>query len=101
VTFEHGDARAKWKRVNLNLVAIDDYCWKKSKHRYVVNDGAITYHFGNITLYKKEELGQKKFMEDLFMFVAKGYMPTSIVENQWLRHMILCQNPRIVFLNRK
>jgi hypothetical protein len=49
----------------------------------------------------KEDLGQKKFMEDLFMFVAKGYVPIFVVENQWLRHMVLCQKPQIVFPNWK
>jgi hypothetical protein len=49
----------------------------------------------------KEDLGQKKFMEDLLLFLAKSYMPISIVENQWLRHMVLCQNPQIVFPNQK
>jgi hypothetical protein len=45
------------------------------------------------TLYMKEDLGQKKFMEDLLLFVAKSYMPIFVVENQWLRHMVLHQNP--------
>jgi len=49
----------------------------------------------------KDDLGQKKLMEDLFLVVAKGYMPISIIENQWLRHMVLCQNPQIVFPNWK
>jgi len=47
---------------------------------YIVGYGAITNHFGNTTLCK-EDLGQKEFMENLFLFVAKGYMPISIVEN--------------------
>jgi hypothetical protein len=67
--------------VNLNLATKDDQCWEKSKHRYVVGYGAITDHFGSTTPYKKEDLGQKKFMEDLLQFVAKGYMFISVVEN--------------------
>jgi hypothetical protein len=55
VTFEHGDAWARWENV--------------------------------------KDLGQKNFMEDLFLFVAKGYMPIFVVENQWLRRMVLHQNP--------
>jgi len=81
VTYEHGDAWARWKSVNLNLVVKDDQGREKSKHRLVVGYGAITYHFGNIIPYKMEDLGQKKFMEDLFLFVAKGYIPIYVVEN--------------------
>jgi len=81
VTFEHGDAWARWKNVNLSLDVEDDQCWEKSKHRFVVGYGAITYHFCRTTLYKKEDLGQKNFMEYLFLFVAKGYMLIFVVEN--------------------
>jgi hypothetical protein len=101
VTFEHGDAWAKWGIVNLNLATKDDQCRKKSKCRYVVGYGAITYHFGTTTFYKKEDSRKNKFMEDFLMFVAKGYMPIFVVENQWLRFMVLCQNPEIVFPNMK
>ncbi len=101
VTFEHGNAWARWKNVNLNLVVEDDQCREKSKHRSIVGYGVITYHFGYTSPYMKDDLGQKKLMEDLFLVVAKGYMPISIVENQWLRHMVLCQNPQIVFPNWK
>jgi hypothetical protein len=31
-------------------------------------------------------------MENL-LFVAKGYMPISIVKNQWLKHLVMDQNP--------
>jgi hypothetical protein len=101
VTFEHGDAWASWKNVNLNLVIEDDQCQEKSKQRSIVGYGVITYHFGRTTSYKKEDLGQKNFMEDLPLFVAKGYMPIFVVENQWLRRMVLCQNLQIVFPNWK
>ncbi len=84
--------------MNLNLATKDDQCREKFKHRSIVGYGAITNHFGTTIPYK-EDLGQKKFMESLFLFIAKGYMPISVVENQWLRCMVLCQNPQIVFPN--
>jgi hypothetical protein len=80
VTFEDGDAWARWKNVNLNLAAENDQCREKFKHRSIVGYGAIINYFGNTTPYK-EDLGQKKFMENLLMFVTKCYMPNSIVEN--------------------
>jgi len=33
-------------------------------------------------------------MEDLLFFIAKGYnIFISIVENQWLKHLVIDQNP--------
>jgi hypothetical protein len=33
-------------------------------------------------------------MEDLLLFIAKGYnMLISIVEIQWLKHLVINQNP--------
>jgi hypothetical protein len=32
----------------------------------------------------KEDLGQKKFMEDLLQFIAKSYMPIFAIESHWL-----------------
>jgi hypothetical protein len=39
VTSGHGDAWARWKNVNLNLVTKNDQCQEKSKHRSVVGYG--------------------------------------------------------------
>jgi len=50
-----------------------------------VGYGAIIKHFGNIVPYKKKDARQNAFMEDLLMFVAKGYMVIFVVESQWLR----------------
>jgi hypothetical protein len=38
-------------------------------------------------------------MEDL-LFVAKGYIPISIVKNQWLRCLVMDQNSWVVFAIR-
>lgn len=40
-------------------------------------------------------------MEDLLLFVAKSYMFISIVESQSLRHLIMHQNPQVMFRNQK
>jgi hypothetical protein len=39
-------------------------------------------------------------MKDL-LFVAKAYMPIFVVENQWLKHLVMSYNPQVVFLNHK
>ncbi len=69
---------------------------KRSTIGYVV----IIEHFGSANPYKKDDAQQQKFMKDL-LFVAKTYMLISVVESQWLRHLVMWQNPQIVFSNRK
>jgi hypothetical protein len=96
VTSEHGDAWARWKNVNLNLVVEDGQCREKSKHRFVVGYGAITDHFGSTTPYIKEDLGQKKFMEDLLLFVAKGYMLILLLRINVEAHGFSSKSPNCV-----
>jgi hypothetical protein len=54
---------------------------EKSKKRFVVGYGVITYLFGLVNPYKKDDPQQLRFKEDLLLFVAKTYMPISIVES--------------------
>lgn len=63
--------------------------------------GAIINHFGNINLYIEEDVEQNKLMEDLLLFVSKSYMFISIVESQWLRRLVMHQNPQVMFQNQK
>ncbi len=51
--------------------------------------------------YEKDDAQQQKIMEDLLLFIVKVYMHVSIVESQWLRCLVIHQNPQIVFLNHK
>jgi hypothetical protein len=54
---------------------------------------------GMVILIKK--MMYNKFMDDLLLFVAKAYMPIFVVENQWLKHLVICQNLQVVFPNHK
>jgi hypothetical protein len=40
--------------------------------------------FLGLNPYKPNDLGQLKFIEDLVLLIAKGYLRLSIVENLWL-----------------
>jgi hypothetical protein len=80
ISFEHPVVWCRWINVNLTL-ATKYQCKKKSNKRTIVGYGAIINHFGSTTPYKKNDVGQKQFMENLLLFVAKMYMPISIVEN--------------------
>jgi hypothetical protein len=63
----------------------------------IIGYGSITYHFGDGNLYKKDDAPQQKFIKDLLLFVVKAYMHIYVVENQWLKHLVKCQNPQVVF----
>jgi hypothetical protein len=43
--------------------------------------------------YEKDDAQQQKIMEGLLLFITKIYMPIFIVESQWLRCLIMHQNP--------
>jgi hypothetical protein len=58
-------------------------------------------HFGNININNEADAKQKKFMEDLLLFVPKSYMFISIVESQWLMHLVMHKNPQVMFQNQK
>ncbi len=53
---------------------------EKSKKRSTIGYVAIIEHFGSANSYKKDDAQQQKFMKDL-LFVAKTYMPISVVES--------------------
>jgi hypothetical protein len=37
----------------------------------------------------------------LLLFVPKSYMFISIVESQWLMHLVMHKNPQVMFQNQK
>jgi hypothetical protein len=70
----------RWENVNSVHVA-KEQCQEKSNNRFGVGYGAITSHFGNVNLHKKFDAQYKKFVKDFLLFIAKAYMPVSIVES--------------------
>jgi hypothetical protein len=67
IVFKHPTVWRCWKNANLTFVAKDNY-QKKGKQRCVVGYRAIMEHFGSVNPYKKDDLQQKKFMEDVLFF---------------------------------
>jgi len=47
--------------------------------------------------YKNVNEAHQRFIEDLVMYIYKGYMPLSTCEKIWLRRLVLHQCPHIVF----
>jgi hypothetical protein len=78
------------ENAHLVLVAKEKH-QEKSKIIFIVNSKAITNHFANTNPHKKDDAQQKKSMEDLF--VTKVYMLIFIVKTQWLKCLVMHQNP--------
>lgn len=47
--------------------------------------------------YSKNDPIQKAFLENPFLYVAKGYHHFSSVKNPWLKRLLMYQNGIIVF----
>ncbi len=77
---EHPIVWCRWENVNVTF-NLEELHWEKSKKISIICYGAIINHFGNGNPYKKDDAQQQKFMDNLFLFVAKAYMPISIVKN--------------------
>jgi hypothetical protein len=50
---------------------------------------SIINFFSSQNLYKPNDQGQKRFIEDVVLFITKGYMLLSYVENPWLHRLIM------------
>ncbi len=57
----------------------------------------ITSFFGSTNPYKNADDVQQRFIDDLVLYIYKGYMPLSTCKNIWLRRLVLCQCPHFVF----
>jgi hypothetical protein len=58
---------------------------------------AIIIFFGSINMYKFSDETHQRFMEDLVLFIYKGYKILSTCQQVWLHRLILCMCPQVVF----
>jgi hypothetical protein len=70
---------------------------KTIKKRKIIFPFFIIEFFGKHQLYNKTNLVQHEFLEDIILYITKGYHPLSSIENPWLRRMILRQHLCVVF----
>jgi hypothetical protein len=73
---------------------------QKGKKRNSLPPSSITKFFSSARPYKRCEAPQIRFIEDLALLVAKGCIALSMVENPWLRRLVLCCDARVVFPTR-
>jgi hypothetical protein len=52
---------------------------------------------GSHKLYSKSNQTQQDFLEDLILYIVKGYHLLSSIENSWLKHLIICQCGHVQF----
>jgi hypothetical protein len=57
----------------------------------------ITRFLGSKIPYLKNYPIQLAFVDDLALYIAKGHRPLAYVENPWLKHIVMHQNPKVVF----
>jgi hypothetical protein len=59
---------------------------------------------GSISLkdsFKKEDVPQKEFLEDLGLLIFKKNLPIQFMENIWLKLVVLCLCPKLNFPSRR
>ncbi|KAJ7552447.1 hypothetical protein O6H91_06G055400 [Diphasiastrum complanatum] len=99
VSSEHAEVLSKYKAQKDSICPKED-ARHPTKKRNLPSSSAITSFYGSSTPYKKEDDQQQCFLEDLVLYIVKGYRPLSSVENIWLRRLILRQCNRLVFPSR-
>jgi hypothetical protein len=50
--------------------------------------------------FKKENVPQKEFLEDLDLLIVKNNLPIQFVKNMWLKRLILHFCPKLNFLSK-
>lgn len=90
-----------WSLNNFNLMFVTKITFKKRQAKIWYWFWGHHKTFWKCLSLQNNYVQQKKFMEDLLIFVAKGCMHIFVVESQWLKCLVMSQNLWIMFLNKK
>jgi len=71
------------------------------KKRQNVSSSKFSEFFFTKLLYKKDEVQQKQFLEDLTLLIVKNHLLVHFLESPWLKQFALQLNPCIVFPPKK
>jgi hypothetical protein len=95
----HANEYNKWvfylKQQKQGLEAIENR--QQHRKRKVAPPSQITSFFGTTIPYYKSDPTQHVFIEDLCLYITKGYHLLLPVENPWLKWLMVHQNPKMVF----
>ena len=70
---------------------------QKGKKQKSLPPSSITNFFTSAWPYNKCDTMQIRFIEDLVLLISKRNVPLSMVENPWLRHLVLRCDARVLF----
>ena len=76
-------------KATLTVLEESEAARQKTKKRKDVQPSAITEFFAGQKSYHKGDVQQKHFLEDLVLFIAKGYETLAVVESPWLRRLVM------------
>ena len=68
-------------KATLTVLEESEAARQKTKKRKDVQPSAITEFFAGQKSYHKGDVQQKHFLEDLVLFIAKGYETLAVVES--------------------
>ena len=91
----------EFQRYKASLTELEESARQKTKKRKGVQPSAITEFFAGHKSYHKGDVQQKHFLEDLVLFIAKGYETLAVVESLWLRRLVMRRDPKVKFPTRK
>jgi hypothetical protein len=72
-----------------------------SKKKPNISSNSICSFFATKEPFKKDEVQQKHFLEDLGFLIVKNHLPLQFVENSWLKRFNMHLCPNFVFISIK
>ncbi len=72
-----------------------------SKKKPNVSSNSISRLFATKEPFKKDNVQQKQFMEDLTLLIIKNHLPLQFVESSWLKRFSMHLCPKIIFPSKK
>jgi hypothetical protein len=95
---EHGVILNRYKEQKKTKTEKVGVAKKGKKGKQCLPNPLLIFMFGQI-FYKLNDLGQKRFIEDLVLLITKGYMHLSFVQNLLLCHFVMRQCDKVKFLH--
>lgn len=93
LTIEHegdlSDRKLLWKKFKEER--------QKCKNRKIVSSSPNTSFFGVEKSYEKHDVKKQRFIEDLVLYIAKGYEALQKVEDLWMRRLVMRCDLKVVF----
>ncbi len=66
-----------------------------------VAPSSILDFFSSLNLFLKDHDMQKRFLQNVMLFVIKGFLPLRTMESIWFQRLILQLYPKVSFLSKR